>query len=330
MSLLYIIVMMPISWSKGEDVFPTDNEFEQFATSPSYRLLTAPNRIPLEQVVSSYYGYAWHVKTFQDMNDYAAHPSAILSNGRDAVFIKMSEAPNGPDQFEVELTSLNYLSERAGVLTPTPVGIVPVERGVILVLEAVQADARTPQSWSEMGRTLARIHQVKGQRYGSETHGSFGPLYQDNRPLENWLDFYCERRLWPRLIGAIDSNNLPTSAIRMVEQFIVRLPHLDIPLNEPCLVHGDAHHNNFISARQGTLVIDPAIYFGTPEIDLAYVDFFQPVPEEVFISYREILPIDPGLSKRRELWRIHVYLAMIQVGALDYLRQLTDAVKLYL
>lgn len=308
----------------------SDSDFEQFSSSPSHRLLTAPYRLPVEQVVSSYYGEPWQVQTFQDMHDAAAHPSAIVSNGKNAVFLKMDETPNGPDQFAVELASLNYLSSRAHVLTPTPIGIVAVESGVILVLEAVPAVERTPRSWSEMGRTLARIHLVKGPRFGFESHGYFGPLFQDNRPMDHWLDFYCERRIWPRLIGAIESNNLPTSTVRMVEQLIARLPQLDIPFGEPCLVHGDAHHNNFISARQGTLVIDPAVYYATPEIDLAYVDIFQPVPEALFDGYREILPIDPGLSTRRALWRIPANLGMIQVGALEYLPQLTDAVKGYL
>jgi fructosamine-3-kinase len=29
-------------------------------------------------------------------------------------------------------------------------------------------------------------------------------------------------------------------------------------------------------------VIDPAVYYGKAEIDLAYIDYFHPVPDEVF------------------------------------------------
>ena len=50
----------------------------------------------------------------------------------------------------------------------------------------------------------------------------------------------------------------------------------------------------------GAMVIHLAIYFGKPELDLAHMDFFQPVPDDVFPGYRESLPIDPGFNEKRE------------------------------
>ncbi len=58
-------------------------------------------------------------------------------------------------------------------------------------------------------------------------------------------------------------------------------------------------------------MIDACPYFGHPEIDLALVDYFEPVPAELFSGYREIRPIDAGFADRRELWRIFAYLAVI-------------------
>ena len=264
------------------------------------------------------------------MNEFACHPSAILSNGTCSVFIKLSETAHGLDQFEVELAGLRFLSERSGVPIPSPIGIVPVDGGVILVLEAVQAVERGTHQWREIGRTLARIHKIQWDRCGSEIQGYWGPLYQDNRPMRDWLTFYIERRLWPRLMGAIDSGNLPTAIIRQVEKLISRLPNLCIPDIKPSLLHGDAQQNNFISTQLGAMVIDPSVYFGNPEMDLAHVDIFQPVPEDVFIGYQEIMPMDPGFSERRPLWRIPGYLAAVTVEGAGYLDKLTDALQKYL
>ena len=72
----------------------------------------------------------------------------------------------------------------------------------------------------------------------------------------------------------------------------------------PTLLHGDAQQNNFVSTEEGAVVIDPAIYFGNPEMDLAFIDYFQPVPDDVFDGYRDELPIDPGFWARRDLWRV--------------------------
>lgn len=308
----------------------TDPAYAVYQTLPSAGLLSDACRLPVEQAVSAHYGANWRVQTFRDMDEFASHPSAILSDGRHSVFVKFSAAAHALDQFEVELGGLRYLSERAGVLTPPPIGIVPVSGGQIMVLEAAQAVEREAPQWREIGRTLARIHQVKGAGWGLDRQGYFGPIYQDNRPTADWCSFYIERRLWPRLMAAIDAGFLSTEIIRQVERFIARLPGLGLPDAAPSLLHGDAQQNNFISTAAGAMVIDPAIYYGHPEIDLAYVDYFQPVPEDLFLGYQEILPIDPGLGERRELWRISAYLAAVQVGWLSQLSKLTDALKHYL
>jgi fructosamine-3-kinase len=281
-------------------------------------------------MVSKYYGRNWTVREFRDLGEFASHPAAILSDGTVSVFVKLSEAANALDQFEVELFGLRFLSERSGVLTPAPIGILSVEKSAILVLEAVESVDRTPRQWREIGHALARIHQVKGDHCGFDKQGYFGPLYQDNRPMTGWLAFYAERRLWPRLVGAIDSGNLPRETIRKVEKLISRLPTLPVPETAPTLLHGDAQQNNFISTIKGAAAIDPAVYFGNPEMDLAYIDFFQPVPNDVFLGYKEVLPIDPEFHERRELWRISAYLAIVQVEGAGYLTKLEEAVNKYL
>ena len=301
-----------------------------YKAAPSARLLTDRLRIPVEQAVSEYYRCDWTVKTFSDMDEFASHPSAILSDDRHSVFVKLSEAANGLDQFEVELAGLRLLAEKAGVLIPTPIGLLPVQGGTLMVLEGMQAVERTPEHWREIGRTLARIHQIPGTCCGLEKQGYFGPLYQDNRPMQNWLTFYTERRLWPRLMEAINSGHLPTEIIRQVEKFIHRLPQLDIPKVDPVLLHGDAQQNNYISTERGAVVIDPAVYYGNPEMDLAYIDYFQATPDDVFAGYQEILPIDPGFPERRDLWRVSAYLAAVTVMGQSQLGKLTNAIGKYL
>ncbi|HXD10342.1 MAG TPA: fructosamine kinase family protein, partial [Anaerolineales bacterium] len=203
--------------------FPDIQNFDAQSGVAPIPLLAARLRIPVEQIVSEHIGKRWAVKQFRDMNDFSSHPSAIFSDGTYSVFVKLSNAANGLEQFEVELAGLQLLSELAGVLTPTSIGSVVVEGGVIMVLAAVQSVERTSMQWRQIGQTLARIHSIKGEQYGLDMHNYFGPLYQDNRPLSDWATFYAERRLWPRLMGAINAGHMPTSAIQQVEKLISRL-----------------------------------------------------------------------------------------------------------
>lgn len=300
------------------------------AASPSAQLLSDPIRRPVEQLVSEYTGRTWRVQSFQDLIDLASHHCGILSDRTSAVFAKFSPAANGLDQFEVEMAGLQYLAAQAGVLVPRPIGTLSVPGGSVLVMEAVQAVERQAPQWREIGRTLARIHRVKGSFCGFGEQGYFGSTFQDNRPLADWVSFYIERRLWPSLAAAITSGKIPSSTIRQVERLILRLPSLDIPPVEPALLHGDAQQNNYISTAAGAVVIDPAVHYGNPEFDLAHLETFQEVPRDVFDSYQEEMPIDPGFYERRELWRVAAYLLCVALAGSSYLPQLTAAVEKYL
>lgn len=263
------------------------------------------------------------------MTEFACHPCAVLSDGSFSVFAKLSEAANGLEQFEIELAGLRLLSERAGVLTPTPIGISLVPGGSILILEAVQAVGRASRHWRQIGQTLARIHMIEGDRFGLERHGYFGPLYQDNTPTSEWPAFYAQRRLWPGLRLAVDSGNIPSAVARQIERLISCLPELCGPAVTPALLHGDAQQNNFISTEMGPVVIDPAVYYGNPEVDLASIDCFQAVPDDVFDGYRDERAIDAGFWERRDLWRVWGYLAAVAVEGASYWGKLTEAVQKY-
>ena len=148
--------------------------------------------------------------------------------------------------------------------------------------------------------------------------------------MSDWPTFYAEHRLWPGLRLAIDSGNMPPSLIQQVEKLISRLPELCGPEIIPSLIHGDAQQNNFISTEMGAVVIDPAVYYGNPEMDLAFIDYFQSVPNDIFAGYQDELPIDTGFKERRDLWRVWGYLAAVTVEGASHLGKLTEAVQKYM
>jgi fructosamine-3-kinase len=118
-----------------------------------------------------------------------------------------------------------------------------------------------------------------------------------------------------------------------VERLVQRLPSLCGPEPQPTLLHGDAQQNNFVTTDTGAVVADVAPYFGHPEIDLALVDYFHPVPDDVFDAYRDIAPIEAAFAQRRDLWRVFVYIACVTVEAIAFSRyalaRLTDSVRCY-
>ena len=307
---------------------------------PAHPLLGAPVLAAIERAASAHRGRRWAGQGFTSLDDRASHPCGILRGTPFSVFAKLGPAAGAREQFTAELAGLRLLRRAAPVPVPVASGLAETPAGALLLYEALperRPEARQPRDWRAIGQVLAALHQVRHERFGLDGPGGFfGPLPQDNRPVpaNRWADFYRERRLLPMLRTAVDSGHLPPDLAAGMAEIAARLPALAGPEPPPSLLHGDAQQNNFVSTAAGAVVIDAAPYFGHPEADLALVDYFRPVPGEVFAAYRDIAPIDPGFAERRELWRLAAYLAVIAVDGPGpfgrrYLGRLTAAVRSY-
>ena len=307
--------------------------------TPVHPLLESGIRTAIERAASRHLGRTWVCDSFTDLNDRASHPCGILHGEPFSVFAKLGDDDDAGERFRAELSGLALIRERARIATPTPIaaGVVAFDHGCLLLTEALSERApkdRTRDDWRSIGHTLATLHQVHGERFGlEEFNGFFGPLRQDNRPVPSsrWADFYAERRVVPLLHSAVDSGHLPADLAADIERLVERLPSVCGPEPQPTLLHGDAQQNNFVCTDGGAVVADVAPYFGHPEIDLAQVDYFHPVPDDVFDAYREIAPLETGFVKRRGLWRIFVDLACVAVDADPFSRyalaRLADTVR---
>ncbi|GIH14138.1 fructosamine kinase family protein [Rugosimonospora africana] len=316
-------------------------------------LLAAPVVREIERVVSDHLGRRWTASSFTDLDDRASHPCGLLRGQPFSVFAKLHTEADGVRRCVAELRGLDLLRRLAGVTTPEAVGAgtVPVPAGTVLLLEAVPEtppERRSAGDWRAIGQALARLHRVHDERFGLTPRpssperpspapdGYFGPLPQDNRPVDEngWAEFYARRRLEPLLRYAVDGGHLPQALARGVERIVARLPEVCGPDPRPALLHGDAQQNNILTGPTGPVLLDPAPYFGHPEVDLAFVDLFQPVPVDVFDGYRELVPIEPGFAQRRELWRLAGYLAVMAVDGgspfgRSFLPRVADTVARY-
>jgi protein-ribulosamine 3-kinase len=281
-------------------------------------LLRDGTRAAIEAAVSAHWGRPWHVRAVHSRLDEASHPAAVLAGEHGDVFVKMALGPRGMEQLTREADGLRYLATHAGVPTPTVIAVLDDPAGALVIMEAVEIVPRDDHYWRAYGRALAQIHRVKGPRFGFDTDCFWGDLYQDNTPADDWPSFFWTRRIEPRLRAAVDAGHLPADVAAQVQRLAPRLPDLCGPVVTPTLLHGDAHQNNVLATPHGPVFIDPAVYFGHPEIDLAHVDIFTPVADDLFTAYAEIMPIDPGFGRRRNLWRLPMWLAMVEVDGLQH------------
>ena len=59
------------------------------------------------------------------------------------------------------------------------------------------------------------------------------------------------------------------------------------------------------AANDKLVMIDPAVYLGHYEADLAMMELFGSPGSGFFDAYQQIVPIEPGYEDRRELYNLY-------------------------
>jgi fructosamine-3-kinase len=66
--------------------------------------------------------------------------------------------------------------------------------------------------------------------------------------------------------------------------------------------------------------VDPAIYFGHPEIELAFTTMFGTFGQAFFQAYEELSPLEPGFHEQRlDLYNLYPTLVHVRLFGASYL-----------
>ena len=72
------------------------------------------------------------------------------------------------------------------------------------------------------------------------------------------------------------------------------------------MLHGDLWGGNFIvDENGGACLIDPAVYYGHREADLAMTRLFGGFGREFYAAYEAAWPLDRGAHARRDLYNLY-------------------------
>jgi fructosamine-3-kinase len=227
----------------------------------------------------------------------------VLADGREA-FVK-TRAGAGAGEYAAEAAGLGWLAE-AGAL-PTPPVLELSDR--YLALQYVSPGRLEADGEEALGRGLAAMHAAGAPRFGRCTSAGalarFGSLSLTNEPMADWPSFYCERRLRPLVRLARERGALRASASAAVERVCERMAELAGPAEPPARLHGDLWQGNVLADTHGKpWLIDPSVYGGHREVDLAMLALFGSSCERVLASYQELAPLADGWQERVGLYQL--------------------------
>ncbi|HSH74809.1 MAG TPA: fructosamine kinase family protein [Longimicrobiales bacterium] len=212
--------------------------------------------------------------------------------------------------FAAEADGLTALSRVGALRVPTPIAWSSNASGPSwLLLEYVSSATRTDDVEARLGAGLARLHASASERwYGWHADNFIGSLPQENAPAGSWGDFWRDRRIRPQLEGARARGHLREAAF---DRLLDLVPRALQDVERPELLHGDLWGGNWLASGAGEpVLIDPAVYLGHGEVDLAMSELFGGFGPRFYEAYREVHPAaDAYAAYRRDLYQLY-YLAV--------------------
>jgi len=281
------------------------------------RLQTAVAR-----AVSDHTGTEVSVVSSTPVGGGSIHRAALvqLSDGSRR-FVKHS--PGAPaDMFPREAEGLQALAEPEAIRVPRDPLPGEADGLRFLVLEAIDAGRPAGDFHRRFGRAFAELHRRTGHpRPGFEHDNYIGSTPQPNGWTESWPEFVRTRRLGFQLDLARRNGEATRELSTLGDRLLERLDDLlDVPEESCCLLHGDLWSGNYLVGSEGEpVLIDPAVYYGHREADLAMTRLFGGFDRTFYAAYEEAWPLPPGSSERQEIYKLYHLLNHLNLFGSGYL-----------
>lgn len=255
-----------------------------------------------------------------------------LSTNKGIFFLKWNpSAPAGFFEKEAEGLQLLTSASPPGIRIPDVVAVDRTEPagnlpGFLLmewIRENRQGDAFA------FGAELARLHQTHAEKFGLASDNYIGSLPQSNRRHSDWNSFFAEERIGIQLKRAVDHGRMDADILRFWNRLAAQLGSL-LPPCKPSLLHGDLWGGNYLFDEQGKAVlIDPAVYYGHPEAELAFTKMFGGFPAGFYEGYEYVSPVPGNFDERVPIYNLYPLLVHANLFGGHYVSQSIRFLKRY-
>ncbi len=248
---------------------------------------------------------------------------AVTADGQ-AYFVKNYQTPGIA---EAEATGLRELSQ-PNVKVPTVITYSDNQ----LILQFIDSSPEAKEFQVLLGHVLASLHKVKADTFGFDSDNFIGATPQKNQPRTNsWCEFYWQNRILAQVYLA-ENNGYADKSLRLK---IGKLEDkIEIILSgseeQPTLLHGDLWNGNYMPDVEGSpVLIDPAVYYGHRETDIAMTQLFGGFSNEFYESYNDTLALRAGWQSRMDFYKLYHLLNHLNLFGTSYHRQALDSITYY-
>lgn len=195
-----------------------------------------------------------------------------------------------------------------------------------LALEYLEPSTKTELFWQLLGEKLAQVHSKTNDSFGFESDNFIGSLPQRNFKANTWAAFFIEQRLEFQVKLAFDSGLLSKNHLKKFSAFYSQVDSI-FPTEKPSLVHGDLWSGNIHCSGNKAYFIDPAVYYGHREMDLAFTFMFEGFNQIFYDEYKSLLPLERGFGKRIEFYNLYPALVHLNLFGKSYLAPIENTLS---
>jgi fructosamine-3-kinase len=229
--------------------------------------------------------------------------------------------------FEAEADGLKAIAKTNAIKTPVVYAVNELDEEACLLMEYVPAKSPDSKDLEVFGTQLAVMHQNSSDYYGLKNPNFIGSLPQSNHKHDHWVSFYIKERLEPQFQMAINQNLLSKDDVPDAEKLKSVITSC-CPNVKPSLLHGDLWSGNYLIAENGVpYLIDPAVYFGHSEIDLAMSRLFGGFGPSFYAAYYDINPSGPGESDRIAIYQLYYLLVHLNLFGKSYYKSVMEILR---
>ena len=188
-----------------------------------------------------------------------------------------------------------------------------------LCIERIYPSNASQQQQRQFAQGLAMLHQIRQSSYGLAVSNYIGLAPQLNNISDNWGEFFLKQRLQFQVMR-ISNISLQQRFIRDLDEIGEALVEfLNAWCKYPSLLHGDLWSGNVLFDNKGTWLIDPAIYYGDAEVDVAMTKMFGGFTQDFYRAYDEVNPLSKVFEKKTIIYNLYHYLNHFNLFGMSYL-----------
>lgn len=179
---------------------------------------------------------------------------------------------------------------------------------VQLELTQIHSHPASEALMQTLGEGLARLHTIPQSHYGLAEDNYIGLAPQRNILTDNWGKFFADYRLGFQVERIADKALRETFA-KVLKQYRGDLINfLNQATKHPSLVHGDLWSGNVLFGDSKVWLIDPAVYYGDREADIAMTEMFGGFGHVFYKAYDETLPLSAVYPGKKHIYNLYHYL----------------------